>query len=326
MRKLLRTKEDCQRFLAGKAGRLARQYLVVMTTAVSGMKRSDCPPVSNAECESSVPLHLLQHVELVLLPAIEEMAMAVPLEDMKQQRFGNIAFRKFHAELAVAVKALLQPIVTMVLPDGDSSRQDELQEELACYLCDSVGNPQRIDYGTGHELHFHVFTVVCLHRLGVDAMTETVIDQQRRILQVLALRVFLRYIRMMRAIQQRYSLEPAGSHGVWGLDDYHHIPFLLGASQLEGKEEDIAPKHITDRAMVDRYHSEYVYFEMILWILTNKHGPFHEHSNMLYNISGLQHWERLTRGLLKMYDGEVLTKWNVIQHFWFGPTLTLESD
>lgn len=44
------------------------------------------------------------------------------------------------------------------------------------------------------------------------------------------------------------------------------------------------------------------------FIMQVKKGLFHEHSNQLWNISGVQSWNKINEGLIKMYKKEVQYK------------------
>eukprot|EP00026_Physarum_polycephalum_P012961 Phypoly_transcript_13314.p1 GENE.Phypoly_transcript_13314~~Phypoly_transcript_13314.p1 ORF type:complete len:344 (+),score=53.04 Phypoly_transcript_13314:51-1034(+) len=214
-------------------------------------------------------------------------------------RYGNKAYRTWHAKMLENISQLH----AMVLPPELSAAT----QELGPYLLDSFGNPTRLDYGTGHELHFVVWTY-CLRVLGV-----LTVDDEPDIV----LNIFPRYLTLARKLQKTYGLEPAGSHGVWSLDDYQFIPFIWGASQLIGNKT-IKPADAIKPEVADKYANEYLYLSCIHFIFTVKKGPFYEHSQDLYQISAAANWNKICQGMVKKFQDDVVAKVPIMQHFLFG--------
>jgi hypothetical protein len=121
-------------------------------------------------------------------------------------------------------------------------------------------------------------------------------------------------------------LEPAGSHGVWGLDDYQHLAFLFGASQLV-KNDSYLPDAIHQESNITRDSDDFMYFGCIKFIKSVKKGvPFGESSPMLNDISAVASWEKVSTGLFKMFHAEVIGKLPVIKHLKFGSLLSFNPQ
>ena len=214
-------------------------------------------------------------------------------------RYGNLSYRIWHARMVENSDSLM----LRFLPEDLHSAT----VEIVLYFTDSFGNSSRIDYGTGHETNFAAW-LYCLAKLG------TIKEEDY---PAVVVRVFVKYLDLMRKLQLVYCLEPAGSHGVWGLDDYHFLSYVFGSSQLIDHKY-LKPKSIHTQDILDNFSNEYLYFSCISFIKKVKKGPFSEHSPLLDDISGVPNWNKVNSGLLKMYKVEVLEKVPIMQHFLFG--------
>lgn len=226
-------------------------------------------------------------------------------------RYGNPAFRTWFSRLEETTHTLLAPLLPSQL---QPTALDACLHELSHYLTDSFGNKTRIDYGTGHETTFIAF-LYCLCRLKIFQESDR---------QALVAIVYARYLSLMRRIQTTYWLEPAGSHGVWGLDDYQFLPFLWGSAQLIDHPY-IKPSAILDNEAIKLYADDYLYLSCINFVKRVKKGHLRETSPMLVDISGVPSWSKINKGLIRMYQAEVLGKVPIMQHFLFGSLLPFES-
>ncbi|CRL01314.1 CLUMA_CG014249, isoform A [Clunio marinus] len=237
-----------------------------------------------------------------MLENFEKLAIETPPID-QPQRFGNVAFRTWYQKL----KDQVTPALKDVLPD-------HLQcaiIEIVPYILDSFGNPTRIDYGTGHELSFILF-LMTFFKIGALSKSDEL---------AVVLKVFNTYLNFVRKLQVTYRMEPAGSHGVWSLDDYQFIPFIWGSAQLIGTS--IEPVKFVEPETIEEYRKEFMFIGCIDYILQVKTGHIAEHSNKLWSISAVPSWSKICTGLIKMYQKEMLSKFPVIQHVLFGSIFKL---
>lgn len=267
----------------------------MINEAVKGKKISDEFPVSERVMK-------LMEVLETLDKWVDE---TPPLE--QPQRFGNRAFRTWQQRVVDNSVSLIADCVP--------EKHQEHTKELSTYLNGSFGNPSRIDYGTGHEARFATFLCAMMK---VEALKE---DDAVAI----AFKLCVRYLSLVRKVQTVYKLEPAGSQGVWGLDDYQFIPFIWGSAQFMGPNAPIEPRQFMENDVVATYHNDYMFLACIKYINEVKTGPFAEHSNALWNISGVHQWSKVNSGLIKMYKTEVLQKFPVIQHYLFGKVMSIEA-
>lgn len=242
-----------------------------------------------------------------LLDRIEALSVSSPAMP-QPMRFGNKAFRSFHECLSNHCDALLVQAGVV---------DNEVRDQLRPYLLDSFGNPTRIDYGTGHELAFFGFLISLIESNMIPCD------------EYVPLVIFPKYIQLVRKITSQYTMEPAGSHGVWGLDDYHHLSFLFGAAQLIGLEDSVCkPCEILMKTSPDKNVPPQSMFEYcVAHIITAKckHAPFAEVAPVLFDLlKRLDNWTLVCYGLMQMYKAEVLHKRPVMQHFYFSRYLQWE--
>ncbi|RDB25696.1 Serine/threonine-protein phosphatase 2A activator 1 [Hypsizygus marmoreus] len=239
-----------------------------------------------------------------LLDILDSWIDEIPPQE-SPQRFGNLAFRTWGARLEERVDNLLSALVP-----GEFSAVIPHVKPL---LLTSFGSFTRMDYGTGHETSFALF-LLCLTLVRFLHPVEA---EERNMVFL----VFVRYLRLCWKLQDTYRLEPAGSHGVWGLDDSSFLGYIFGSGQLRDQTE--IPVSAVLQPSLPQTN---LYFMQITRIRQVKFGPFHEHSSQLHSIAvGVPNWNKVNSGLFKMYEAEVLGKRVVVQHLPLGGLLEWDS-
>lgn len=145
-------------------------------------------PLHSDAVEYSAPVRQLQQ----LLNKLESIIQEAP-PDTGPRRFGNVSFRKWYKLVESRASELLdEHLSSEVLQRKSSMPQDTTttvatataKTELMAYFLGSWGSPQRLDYGTGHELSFLAF-LAGLWKLNGFPKTDQGVEERAIVLGVI---------------------------------------------------------------------------------------------------------------------------------------------
>jgi serine/threonine-protein phosphatase 2A activator len=299
--------DDVTFFLASKAYADIMTFVFQLNTAMLPRKITDA-----ADGAQTVREWTLNNTDVPRPPIVQSLARllenltAIVDEappDPGPRRFGNVSFRTWYDLVKERVPGLLNEHIPPEALDFKTTSDIPARRELEAYLIGSFGSSQRLDYGTGHELSFLAF-LGCLWKLGAfPASTDGEVER------AIVIGIIEPYLELVRRLILTYTLEPAGSHGVWGLDDHAFLPYIFGSAQFSPAITNPAdvvtegslpsapnPADVAKANRVERERKRNMYFSAIGFIYDVKKGPFWEHSPILYDVSGVKAgWAKINK-------------------------------
>ncbi|KAL0232000.1 hypothetical protein PCE1_002996 [Barthelona sp. PCE] len=221
-------------------------------------------------------------------------------------RFGNPAFRK-----------IIQKAIQTFRIDFCDILTDNQMNDLCPYILTMFGHHARLDFGTGHELHFFVF-LKCLFEISFL--------NQKNFKDVGW--IIMEYFNIVRHIQVYFTLEPAGSMGAWNIDDFNFLPFYFGAAQLDSDDfVDFTPSDCLNQRILRDYVDEKLMFPMAFYFaMSSKTGGIQATAPMLHSVVQHDTWGEIHKGLIRMYKEVVLNNFGAIQHLEFCEHFDLQFN
>ena len=306
-KKCINDGDDVTFFLASKAYADIMTFIFQLNTSMIPRKTKNQEQGTDSAKEWTLQDADVPHPPVVqslakLLEALTAIIDEAP-PDTGPRRFGNVSFRKWYDIVRERAADLLDQYVPADVLAYKSTSSVSAKSELEAYFIGSFGSSQRLDYGTGHELSF-LAVLGCLWKLGAFPASQDG-DQERGIV----LGVVEPYLVLIRRLILTYTLEPAGSHGVWGLDDHSFVSYIFGSAQFSppiSTPADVAtegslanapnPADVAKAVAVQRERGRNMYFSAIGFIYDVKKGPFWEHSPILYDVSGVKAgWAKINK-------------------------------
>lgn len=129
---------------------LNRSMIPLKRQDASGSSTVDTWPLKSSNITISSNVAKLNN----LIHSLDALMDKAPPES-GPRRFGNAAFRTWYKVVQEATPSLLRDALSESA-EGRARGDAEL-DEIEAYLLGSFGSPERLDYGTGHELSFLAF-------------------------------------------------------------------------------------------------------------------------------------------------------------------------